>query len=144
MRPPADDSHKWFISVLATKNCRYCDNLKRDFATSDHLKPFVDVEDHTQSWAHFNVYSNDDATQAWREVLAGFERWLAAPPEDRDALLAEFAARRPDLAQRPAGPDSALRGAPYNCPDTDSDTEHDGQLQPSRRDFEFERHDPIW
>ena len=83
MRPPADDSHKWFISVLTTKNCRYCDNLKRDFATSDHLKPFVDTEDHTQSWAHFNVYSSDDATQAWRFKdikVTGYPTILVQPP----------------------------------------------------------------
>ena len=83
MRPPADDSHKWFISVLTTKNCRYCDNLKRDFATSDHLKPFVDVDDHTQSWAHFNVYSSDDATQAWRFKdikVTGYPTILVQPP----------------------------------------------------------------
>ncbi|MFM9115156.1 MAG: hypothetical protein ACKOU6_03235, partial [Planctomycetota bacterium] len=66
MRPPEDDSHKWFISVVTARNCKFCDSLKRDFANSEHLKPFVDVEDHTQSWSHYNVYASEDATQAWR------------------------------------------------------------------------------
>ena len=85
MRPPADDSHKWFISVLAARNCRYCDHLKRDFATSPHLKPFVDTEDHTQSWAHFNVYLSDDETQAWRFKdikVTGYPTLIIQPPRN--------------------------------------------------------------
>jgi hypothetical protein len=85
MRPPADDSHKWFISVLTARNCRHCESLKRDFATSDHLKPFVDVDDHAQSWAHFNVYASEDATQAWRFKdikVAGYPTIIVQPPRN--------------------------------------------------------------
>ena len=85
MRPPADDSHKWFVSVVTTRNCRYCDNLKRDFASSEHLKPFVDVEDHTQSWAHFNVYAIEDQTQTWRFKdikLSGYPTVIIQPPRN--------------------------------------------------------------
>jgi len=85
LRPPADDSHKWFITVITTRNCRYCESLKRDFATSANLRPFVDPEDHTNSWAHFNVFSIDDQTQAWRWEgiqLAGYPTLLIQPPRD--------------------------------------------------------------
>lgn len=85
MRPPADDSHKWFISIVTTRNCRYCDNLKRDFSASEHLKPFVDVEDHTQSWAHYNVYAIEDQTQTWRFKdikLSGYPTLIIQPPRN--------------------------------------------------------------
>lgn len=85
MRPPADDSHKWFISVLTARNCRHCDNLKRDFASSEHLKPFVDVDDHARSWAHFNVYASEDATQAWRFKdikVMGYPTIIVQPPRN--------------------------------------------------------------
>ena len=85
MRPPADDSHKWFVTVITTRNCKYCDNLKRDFATSSHLKPFVDTEDHTQSWAHFNVYQSEDQSQAWRFKdikVGGYPTLIIQPPRN--------------------------------------------------------------
>jgi hypothetical protein len=85
MRPPADDSHKWFVSVVTTRNCRYCESLKRDFATSEYLKPFVDTEDHTQSWAHFNVYAIEDQTQTWRFKdikLSGYPTLIIQPPRN--------------------------------------------------------------
>lgn len=85
MRPPADDSHKWFISVITARNCKYCDNLKRDFATSSNLKAFVDTEDHTQSWAHFNVYQADDQTQTWRFKdikIGGYPTLIIQPPRN--------------------------------------------------------------
>lgn len=85
MRPPADDSYKWFISVVTTRSCRYCENLKRDFASSEYLKPFVDIEDHTQSWAHFNVYAIEDQTQTWRFKdikLSGYPTLIIQPPRN--------------------------------------------------------------
>jgi thioredoxin-related protein len=30
MAPPEDDSHKWFISVITSANCKYCELLKND------------------------------------------------------------------------------------------------------------------
>ena len=85
LRPPADDSYKWFISVVATRNCQYCEALKRDFSASPHLRPFVNAEDHQQSWAHFNVYSINDETQSWRWEgirLSGFPTLIIQPPRD--------------------------------------------------------------
>lgn len=85
LRPPADDSHKWFVSLVTTGNCASCERLKRDFAQSPHLQAFVDVEDHTQSWAHYNVYPIEDATQAWRfrEIkLTGYPTLIIQPPRN--------------------------------------------------------------
>jgi hypothetical protein len=85
LRPPADDSHKWFITVITTRNCRYCESLKKDFTSSANLRPFVDQEDHTNSWAHYNVFSAEDQTQAWRWEgiqLAGYPTLLIQPPRD--------------------------------------------------------------
>ncbi|MEQ8785130.1 MAG: hypothetical protein RIC55_02490 [Pirellulaceae bacterium] len=85
LEPPADDSYKWFISVVTTRKCRYCDALKHDFATSPHLKPFVDTSDHARSWAHFNVFSVEDQTQSWRWKgikLGGFPTLLVQPPRN--------------------------------------------------------------
>jgi hypothetical protein len=86
LRPPADDSHKWFITVITTRNCRYCESLKQAFASSTDLRPFVDQEEHANSWAHYNVFSAEDQTQAWRWEgiqLAGYPTLLIQPPRDR-------------------------------------------------------------
>jgi hypothetical protein len=85
LRPPEDDSYKWFISVVTTRNCQYCETLKRDFASSPYLQPYVDTDDHDRSWAHFNVYSAGDETQAWRWdgiQLGGYPTLLIQPPRD--------------------------------------------------------------
>jgi hypothetical protein len=85
LRPPADDSHKWFITVITTRNCGYCESLQKDFTSSANLRPFVDQEDHTNSWAHYNVFAAEDQTQAWRwegVQLAGYPTLLIQPPLD--------------------------------------------------------------
>ena len=85
LRPPADDSNKWFITVITTRNCRYCESLKQAFAASPDLRPFVDQEEHTNSWAHYNVFAAEDQTQAWRWEgiqLAGYPTLLIQPPRD--------------------------------------------------------------
>jgi len=64
--PPADDSHKWFISVIGQPNCPACQSLKHDFATSPHLRPFVNAQTPAESWAHYHVFNVQDQTQAWR------------------------------------------------------------------------------
>jgi hypothetical protein len=64
--PPADDSHKWFVSVLTQPNCASCERLKNDFANSPHLRPFVNVQTPADSWAHYHVFNLRDETQSWR------------------------------------------------------------------------------
>lgn len=87
LAPPPDDSYKWFITVVTTNGCRYCKQLERDFAESDYLKAFANVEDYKRSWSHFNVYSIDDPTQSFRFkkpssniALRGFPTILIQPP----------------------------------------------------------------
>ena len=85
MRPPADDSHKWFITVISTQSCSACERLKNDFANSQYLRPFVNVADEDASWAHYNVFRIEDRTQSWRWKsirFAGFPTVIVQPPRN--------------------------------------------------------------
>src|SRR3954470_4283324 len=31
MQPPADDSHKWLFTLVTTRNCQWCEQMRRDF-----------------------------------------------------------------------------------------------------------------
>lgn len=87
MRPPADDSHKWFVSIVSTDGCRYCVALERDFASSPHLLAFANPHDYKASWSHFNVFRANDATQKWRwknVKLVGYPTILVQPPRSGD------------------------------------------------------------
>jgi hypothetical protein len=66
MQPPADDSHKWLFTLVTTKNCSWCNQLRRDFETDAKLKAWVNTKDHAQSWAHWQVVQIEDQSQAWR------------------------------------------------------------------------------
>ncbi len=86
MGPPADDSGRWFVTVITQKNCKYCDKLKSDFASDPNLKAFANLRDPKESWAHFNTYSIEDETQNWRwkEIkVQGFPTILIQPPRNR-------------------------------------------------------------
>jgi hypothetical protein len=68
---PPDDSHKWFITLVAMPGCKPCESLRYDFMHSEHLKPWVAYGtdgrvDHKNSWAHFTIVQSTDATQSWR------------------------------------------------------------------------------
>ena len=85
LAPPADDSHKWFITIITQRNCQPCVKLRQDFAAAPQLQAFVNVEDHTKSWAHFNVYDSVDDSQKWRwEKLQvqGYPTLLIQPPRN--------------------------------------------------------------
>jgi len=85
MGPPTDDSHKWFVSLIVTDGCAPCEQLKRDLATSPALAPFVNPTDHTKSWAHYNLFRYEDATQTWRWKdirLSGMPTLLVQPPRN--------------------------------------------------------------
>ncbi len=64
--PPADDSHKWFISVYTISNCGPCAKLKADWETSEYLRAFGKPKDQAGSWAHLNFYNAEDETVNWR------------------------------------------------------------------------------
>jgi len=66
MQPPADDSHKWLFTIVTTRNCRLCEELRRDFETDGRLKSWVDTKDYTKSWAHLHVVQIEDQSQLWR------------------------------------------------------------------------------
>jgi hypothetical protein len=66
MAPPADDSDKWFVTVITTKDCAASDALKSDFRKAQELLAFVAAPEQAKAWAHYNEYSAQDATQSWR------------------------------------------------------------------------------
>lgn len=80
---PQDDNHKWFITVIGTKGCRYCETLKRDLTTNSYLTSLVNVSDHKNSWAHYNYYLAEDKSQEfrWEKLrIQGFPTILVQPP----------------------------------------------------------------
>jgi hypothetical protein len=66
MQPPPDDSHKWLFTLVTTKNCTWCEQMRHDFDTDPKLKSWVDAKDYSRSWAHWQVVQIDDQSQAWR------------------------------------------------------------------------------
>ena len=66
MGPPASDADKWFISVLSMRGCAACLRLKQDWAGNRWLLALANPSDPKQSWAHYNTYMREDASQAWR------------------------------------------------------------------------------
>ena len=84
--PPADDSHKWFVSVVSTANCAYCNQLLKDWKASRELLAWANPDAPEKSWAHFNVYRYDDPTQKFRFAklkVDGFPTVLIQPPRSR-------------------------------------------------------------
>jgi hypothetical protein len=66
MQPPPDDSYKWLFTLVTTKGCTWCEQMRRDFETDPKLKAWVDTKDYTKSWAHWQVVQIEDQSQAWR------------------------------------------------------------------------------
>lgn len=66
MGPPASDADKWFISLMSTRSCVPCIQLKQAFGTDPWLKALADPNDPKKSWSHFNVYDAQDRSQAFR------------------------------------------------------------------------------
>ena len=83
MRPPASDADKWFISVVTTRGCTSCEELKDDWNTSRHLQSLAVPDKPKKSWAHWNTYSANDKSQAWRFKdleITGYPTILVQPP----------------------------------------------------------------
>jgi hypothetical protein len=83
MGPPADDNHKWFITVISTKSCGACTRLKGDLASNSYLRALVNAENPKESWSHFNSYLHEDRSQQfrWQNIkLGGFPTILVQPP----------------------------------------------------------------
>lgn len=66
VEPPADDSHKWYFTLVVTNNCPHCARMLKDFETHPKLCAWVDVNDWRKSWAHWRVIQLEDRSQAWR------------------------------------------------------------------------------
>ena len=85
MGPPEDDSDKWFISVITMKGCAACEKLKKDWATDPWLLALAVPDDPKQSWAYYNEYRRDDASQSWRFEniqLTQFPTIIVQPPRN--------------------------------------------------------------
>jgi hypothetical protein len=85
LAPPHDDSGKWHITIVKQQGCAPCATLIRDFNESPVLKAWVDTKDHKKSWAKYNVFDIDDASQAfrWKDVKVNrFPALIIQPPMD--------------------------------------------------------------
>jgi len=83
LAPPASDADKWFISLITTKGCPECEQLKRDWANDPWLLALAIPEVPHQSWAHFNVYLHEDPSQAFRfddVSITSYPTILVQPP----------------------------------------------------------------
>lgn len=82
---PADDSDKWFITLITSPGCQPCERLRADWQTKPELMAFANPHDAKKSWAHFNIYSLQDKTQEWRFkniTVKGTPTVLIQPPRN--------------------------------------------------------------
>lgn len=87
LAPPPDDSHKWYVSVITTENCPWCELLKKHFSETEELRAWVNVDNQEESWAHYNVYRQEDRTQDWRWqnlAIRGYPTLIIQPPRNRE------------------------------------------------------------
>lgn len=85
LAPPADDSHKWFITVITLDGCAPCKRLLADWQTSPALAAFAQPGNARASWAHLNVYAAEDETQTWRWqniAVKSYPTILLQPPRN--------------------------------------------------------------
>jgi len=84
---PEDDSHKWFISVITTKGCKYCETLKYDFAHDRNLQAWANVNNPKKSFTHYKVYDIDNPLQKDRFKnikITAYPTILIQPPLNND------------------------------------------------------------
>lgn len=63
--PPADDSGKWFVSLIVDDSME-SQALLYDLRHSPHLRAWIDLDEPKGSWSHATVYRKGDQTQDWR------------------------------------------------------------------------------
>ncbi len=63
--PPADDSNKWFITIISSRNCKPCKDLLADWNKSNELLAFAKPSDSANSWANLNVYEVENRFHNW-------------------------------------------------------------------------------
>lgn len=79
LAPPADDSDRWYLTVVRTDDAKFsadCDKLVEDFKTSKILRAWVNVVDPANSWGHYQVRRIGDPTQA--DWFSGIKDQLAS------------------------------------------------------------------
>lgn len=85
LAPPADDSHKWFITVITLEGCAPCKRLLADWQSSPALAAFAQPGNARASWAHLNIYAAEDETQTWRWqniAVKSYPTILLQPPRN--------------------------------------------------------------
>ena len=85
LQPPADDSHKWFITVWKSDGCVPCEALISDWKESKYLLAWAKPNDPQKGWAFFNCYSKDDKLQNFRLKnikLKGTPTIIIQPPRN--------------------------------------------------------------
>jgi hypothetical protein len=90
MGPPADDNHKWFISIIGSKSCAACARLKADLKSNEYLRALITVHENDDnhsdtktSWAHYTYYLAGDKSQdfRWKDLkIKGYPTILVQPP----------------------------------------------------------------
>jgi len=83
LAPPQTKADKWFITVVTIKGCGPCTKLKEDWQKNANLSALANPEDPERSWANFNYYDYQDASQAWRFEnldIRSFPTILVQPP----------------------------------------------------------------
>lgn len=63
LSPPADDNHRWSVTLITKKGCAACEHLKSDFHKAPELMAFVASPDESKTWAHYQELLSDDTMQ---------------------------------------------------------------------------------
>jgi len=70
LAPPADDSAKWFLTLVLKPGETGSERMRHTLANDPALRPWVDTREPSKSTMHYHVRSVDDATQAdWLKGL---------------------------------------------------------------------------
>jgi len=80
--PPADDSHKWFFSIIVDDG-QESQALQYDLKHSPALRAWMNVDEPKDSWSHCTIYKRGDATQEWRWKglsFSGYPVMILQPP----------------------------------------------------------------
>lgn len=82
---PQDDSHKFFITVLKPMDyrCEPCDLLVEHLKNSQVLRPWVDVNNHENSFMHCNIDFHPDKfrPKKWEGIkVLGYPTIILQPP----------------------------------------------------------------
>lgn len=73
LAPPADDSDKWYLTVVTTKGDPASARLVNDFLTTEPLQAWANVGEPEKSYSHYQVRQWEDVTQKdWFAPIADY------------------------------------------------------------------------